>query len=161
MYERTCTPCTIYIYVPGTKSLRRSDVLSLSLFFFYLLSSPLACPALLFLSVDMSWWQCLVVLCSLVSWGHCQAPGDGDSICLSGDLARLHPVYPNTFKPLMDSRDYRNLLEESDAVWQQVDVDGPGVGTLVTSVSYYLQPDIVFNLFTVADNFVRSAVSCR
>ncbi len=107
-------------------------------------------------------WQCLVVLCSLASWGHCQAPGDGDSICLPGGaLASLHPVDPNTTKPLMDSRDYTNLLEESDAVWQQVDVDGLGDGTFVTSVSYYLQPDIVFNLFTVADNFVRSAVSCR
>ncbi len=90
----------------------------------------------------MRWWQCLV-LCSLVSWGHCQAPGDGDSICLPGGaLASLHPVYPNTFKPLMDSRDYTNLLQEDDAVWQQVDVDGLGDGTLPTSVSYYLQPDI-------------------
>ncbi len=110
----------------------------------------------------MRWWQCLIVLCSLVSWGHCQAPGDGDEICLPGGaLASLHPVYPNTFKPLMDSRDYRNLLDGQGAVWQQVDVDGLGDGTVVTSVSYYLQPDIVFNLFTVADNFVRSAVSCR
>ncbi len=83
-------------------------------------------------------WQCLVVLCSLVSWGHCQAPGDGDSICLPGGaLASVHPVYPNTFKPLMDSRDYTNLLEESDAVWQQVDVDGLGDGTLPTSVSFF------------------------
>ncbi len=86
----------------------------------------------------MSWWYYLIVLCSLVSWGLCQAPGDGDSICLSGGaLASVHPVYPNTFKPLMDSRDYRNLLDVSDAVWQQVDMDGLGDGTFVTSVSVF------------------------
>ncbi len=79
----------------------------------------------------MSWWQYLVVLCSLVSWGHCQAPGDGDSICLPGGAeACSRPVYPNTTKPLMDSRDYRNLLNVSDGVWQQVDVDGLGNGTV-------------------------------
>ncbi len=88
------------------------------------------------LVLDMSWWQILVVLSSLVCWGHAQAPGDGDSYCLTGPLAFIHPTYPKTFKPLMDSRDYDQILGEASAVWQQVDVDGnDGGGGVQTSVS--------------------------
>ncbi len=53
-------------------------------------------------------------------------------------MANTHPVYPKTFKPLMDSRDYSNLLGESDAVWQQVDMDRLGYGTIATTVSFFL-----------------------
>ena len=69
-----------------------------------------------------------------------QAPGDGDDFCFT-TLGSLHPTYFAYMRPIMDSRDYRNLLESgSNPVWQQVDVDmDEGVpGANPTSVSYLL-----------------------
>ena len=73
----------------------------------------------------------------MIGWSYSQAPGDGDDFCFT-TLGSLHPTYLANMRPIMDSRDYRNLLEQgTNPVWQQVDVDMTG-GMVSTSVSYLL-----------------------
>lgn len=47
-----------------------------------------------------------------------QAPGNGDEYCLT---LPSHPVYDSYIHPLMDARDYIQLLESG--VWQTLDKD--------------------------------------
>ena len=73
-----------------------------------------------------------------------QAPGDGDVLCteefidgIPNPFFNNHPVYSARERPLMDSRDYNRLLQESgDAYipWQSVDRDNNNTGDLVTEV---------------------------
>ena len=73
-----------------------------------------------------------------------QAPGDGDELCteetldgMSNPVFAIHPVYSASERPLMDSRDYIRLLQESgDAYipWQSVDRDSNNAGEVVTKV---------------------------
>ena len=72
-----------------------------------------------------------------------QAPGDGDALCTEETIDgtpnpffALHPVYSARERPLMDSRDYVHLLQESGNVytpWQSVDRDN-NTGDVVTEV---------------------------
>ena len=56
-----------------------------------------------------------------------QAPGDTSQVCLDLRAAGLETYivgYPPNVKPLMDSRDYENLIpDHQSAVWQRVDRD--------------------------------------
>ena len=73
-----------------------------------------------------------------------QAPGDGDPLCteetingMSNTFFALHPVYSASERPLMDSRDYTRLLQESGNYyipWQSVDRDNNNTGDVVTEV---------------------------
>ena len=73
-----------------------------------------------------------------------QAPGDGDPLCtqeiingMPNPFVALHPVYSARERPLMDSRDYTRLLQESGNVyipWQSVDRDNNNTGDVVTEV---------------------------
>ena len=53
-----------------------------------------------------------------------QAPGDGDEYCLAKPS---HPVYDSYVHPLMDTRDYIQLLvsdsDDKGGVWQILDKD--------------------------------------
>ena len=82
-------------------------------------------------------WLALVF--SFVSCVLCQAPGDGDPLCvdevidgLENPFFPLRPTYANNVRPLMDSRDYVALLP---GPWQQVDNDNNNVDEIVTEVS--------------------------
>ena len=67
-----------------------------------------------------------IVLCfvsSLLCLADSQAPGDGDKVCINDPH---HPVYDGYIHPLMDTRDYIQLLPNSDGeygVWQSLDKD--------------------------------------
>ena len=76
---------------------------------------------------------------SLIGWSYSQAPGDFDEFCFT-TLGFLHPTYFANMRPIMDSRDYINLLDQgTNPVWQQVDVDMIGTGGVnPTTVSYLL-----------------------
>ena len=73
-----------------------------------------------------------------------QAPGDGDPLCteefidgIQNLFFAIHPVYSARERPLMDSRDYVHLLQESgDAYipWQSVDRDNNNTGDAFTEV---------------------------
>ena len=73
-----------------------------------------------------------------------QAPGDGDPLCTEqfingtpNPFFNNHPVYSARERPLMDSRDYIRLLQESGNVyipWQSVDRDNNNSGGFVTEV---------------------------
>ena len=73
-----------------------------------------------------------------------QAPGDGDPLCteatingMSNPFFALHPMYSARERPLMDSRDYTRLLQESGMVyvpWQSVDRDNNNTGDVTTEV---------------------------
>ena len=79
----------------------------------------------------------IIPLALVIGWSYSQAPGDGDDFCFT-TLGSLHPTYFANMRPIMDSRDYINLLEPgSNPVWQQVDVDMIGTGgPIFTSVSH-------------------------
>ena len=74
-----------------------------------------------------------------------QAPGDGDELCteetldgIPNPLLAIHPVYSANERPLMDSRDYNRLLQESGNAyipWQSVDRDNSKTGDVVTEVN--------------------------
>ena len=91
----------------------------------------------------------LVVLWPVLLTGHAgcvqdQAPGDGAAICideiLNGDpnpFFANRPMYSANERPLMDSRDYNRLLQESgDAYvpWQSLDRDNNNTIDVVTEV---------------------------
>ena len=73
-----------------------------------------------------------------------QAPGDGVDICTEGivngepnPFFANRPVYSVNERPLMDSRDYNRLLQESgDAYvpWQSLDRDNNNTNMVVTEV---------------------------
>ena len=92
---------------------------------------------------NMNEW--LVFVVSFVSCVLCQAPGDGDPICvqevvegLANPFFALHPTYPANERPLMDSRDYTDLLQgRNPPVWQHVDNDNNNTVTDVTNVRYF------------------------
>ena len=81
-----------------------------------------------------------------------QAPGDGDPLCteetiygMSNPFFAIHPVYSARERPLMDSRDYVRLLQESGDVyipWQSVDRDNNNTGDALTEVKR-LWPHII------------------
>ena len=74
-----------------------------------------------------------------------QAPGDGHAICTEETVDGIpnpffanHPVYSARERPLMDSRDYTRLLQESGNTyipWQSVDRDNNNTGDVVTEVA--------------------------
>lgn len=85
-----------------------------------------------------------LLLASLLCCSFSQAPGDGDPLCINEMIDgspntylnySARPVYPATVWPLMDSRDYVNLLLGRDAVWQQVDQDTNNTPEIATNVS--------------------------
>ena len=59
-----------------------------------------------------------------------QAPGDISRVCVALRAANVSLVpYPANVRPLMDSRDYENLLPDRfDPVWQRVDNDSNNTG---------------------------------
>ena len=94
------------------------------------------------------------MLCFVVLWlelmlrlSHCiegQAPGDDDPLCteelidgVPNSFFNNHPVYSSRERPLMDSRDYNRLLQESGIAyipWQTVDRDNNNTSDVVTEV---------------------------
>ena len=86
----------------------------------------------------------LIAVFSFLSCTLCQAPGDGDAMCLdpfidgqANPFFSFRPVYPANIGVLMDSRDYASLLQQGDMpVWQQVDNDNNNSDSFVTSVSH-------------------------
>ena len=72
-----------------------------------------------------------------------QAPGDTSQVCLDLRAAGIFIVgYPPNVKPLMDSRNYDNLLPNHQSpVWQRVDRDNNNPTGVVTTVSL---PLVVF-----------------
>ena len=89
----------------------------------------------------------VVVVVLLISHAGCvqdQAPGDGVAICaeeiVNGEpnpFFSNRPVYSANERPLMDSRDYNRLLQESgDAYvpWQSLDRDNNNTNMVVTEV---------------------------
>ena len=77
---------------------------------------------------------CVMVL--LLCLAGSQAPGDGDQVCI--DLS-LHPEYEDHTHPLMDSRDYIQILplvRNATDMWQKLDLDDnnlPGAQTEVVN----------------------------
>ena len=73
-----------------------------------------------------------------------QAPGDDDALCTEETIGGIpnpfftnHPVYYVRKRPLMDSRDYVRLLQESGYVyvpWQSADRDNNNIGDGHTEV---------------------------
>ena len=89
----------------------------------------------------------LAVVVLLISHAGCvqdQAPGDGVAICTDEIVNGMpnpffvnRPVYSVNERPLMDSRDYNRLLQESgDAYvpWQSLDRDNNNTNMVVTEV---------------------------
>ena len=88
----------------------------------------------------------LLVIASTLSCVFAQAPGDSASLCVDkfynngtalvpNPFFGLHPVYRSNVRPLMDSRDYVNLLDTPNPVWQQVDNDTSNAADTITNVS--------------------------
>ena len=73
-----------------------------------------------------------------------QALGDGDPLCteeiidgIQNPFFNNHPVYSANERPLMDSRDYNRLLQESGNVyvpWRSVNRDNNNTGDAITEV---------------------------
>ena len=62
---------------------------------------------------------CVMVL--LLCLAGSQAPGDGDQICIDSSS---HPEYEDHTHPLMDSRDYKQVLPgTNDSPWQKLNLD--------------------------------------
>ena len=72
-----------------------------------------------------------------------QAPGDTSQVCLDLRAAGIEILgYPPNVKPLMDSRDYENLVPDHQSpVWQRVDRDNNNPTGVATTVSL---PLVVF-----------------
>ena len=66
-----------------------------------------------------------------------QAPGDTSQVCLDLRAAGIAIVgYPPNVKPLMDSRNYENLIPfHQSPVWQRVDRDSNNPRGQLTAVS--------------------------
>ena len=66
-----------------------------------------------------------------------QAPGDGDEYCLT---LPSHPVYDSYIHPLMDTRDYIQLLvsdsDDKGGVWQILDKDNQSYASQHASVNF-------------------------
>ena len=72
---------------------------------------------------------CIVLVLLIGHAGHSirdQAPGDGDAICTDEMVDGVEnpffvnrPVYSASERPLMDSRDYNRLLQESGSTYLQ------------------------------------------
>ena len=88
----------------------------------------------------------LLLVASTLTCVFAQAPGDSASLCVDESYNNgtalvpnpffgLHPVYPSNVRPLMDSRDYVQLLDTPNAVWQQVDNDTNNAADTITNVS--------------------------
>ena len=58
-----------------------------------------------------------------------QAPGDESPECVTGPAAQ---TYPDNWRVLMDSWNYLFLLDNDDAVWDQIDLDGNNANNLNT-----------------------------
>ena len=92
--------------------------------------------------------QSVLALVGLVNGIRAQAPGDGDLICINETIGNitnpfftLHPVYSANERPLMDSRHYVRLLQESGNVyipWQSVDRDNNNTGDVLSKVKFPL-----------------------
>ena len=77
-----------------------------------------------------------------------QAPGDGDALCTEETINGMlnpffnnRPVYSARERPLMDSRDYTRLLQESGNAyvpWQSVNRDNSNTGDALTEVKRLL-----------------------
>ena len=91
---------------------------------------------------------CLVLVLLIGHAGHSirdQTPGDGDATCtdeiidgVANPFFANRPVYSASERPLMDSRDYKHLLQGSGDVyvpWQSVDRDNNNTNEVVTRVS--------------------------
>ena len=89
----------------------------------------------------------VVVVVLLISHAGCvqdQAPGDGYDICTEETINGMpnhffanRPMYSANERPLMDSRDYNRLLQESGNAyvpWQSVDRDNNNTNMVVTEV---------------------------
>ena len=77
----------------------------------------------------------LVLLLCLASLAGSQAPGDGDQVCI--DLS-LHPEYEDNTHPLMDSRDYIQVLPgTNDGPWQKLNLDENNQDNQKTQVYMY------------------------
>ena len=75
----------------------------------------------------------LLLLC-LASLAGSQAPGDGDQVCIDSSL---HPEYEDHTHPLMDSRDYIQVLRNTnDGPWQNLNLDQNNQDDQKTEVSY-------------------------
>ena len=71
------------------------------------------------------------VVCALcLDLVNSQAPGDGNDYCLG---LSSHPVYDDYEHPLMDSKDYIQLIS-SGGVWQTLDKDGNNLARGKTEV---------------------------
>ena len=74
----------------------------------------------------------LVTVLTVTVWQtSAQAPGDEDTRCLN-ECATANDVYSPFTRMLMDSRNYEELISGSLPHWQQLDVDGTGMGVGVT-----------------------------
>ena len=85
----------------------------------------------------------VTIVLSLSGWSCAQAPGDEDSHCTETlpSLGVNILDYPPEVKPLMDSRNYQQLLPSNiGAVWQEVDNDSNNLSGTTTSVSCYALP---------------------
>ena len=81
-----------------------------------------------------------------------QAPGDNDPICTEETIDGVQnpffakrPVYSASERPLMDSRNYNRLLQESGNAyipWMSVDRDNNNTGDVVTEVRRQWFPGI-------------------
>ena len=77
--------------------------------------------------------QLATVLSVLTCCVLAQAPGDGDAFC---DVNQNDTIpAPGNVRVLMDSRDYVDLLQGENPVWQQVDNDRNNAEDVATSVS--------------------------
>ncbi|CAI8044856.1 Ephrin type-A receptor 4-A [Geodia barretti] len=84
----------------------------------------------------------LALFLAIATFVHGQAPGDGSDLCTEDSIQgfpnpffEIRPVYSASERPLMDSRDYLRLLQESgDAYvpWQSLDRDNNNTNMVVT-----------------------------
>ena len=73
----------------------------------------------------------LLLLCLAGS----QAPGDGDQVCIDSSF---HPEYEDHTHPLMDSRDYIQVLPRTnDGPWQKLNLDENNQDNQKTEVSTF------------------------
>ena len=87
-------------------------------------------------SVVMFFAIVLFFVSSLLCLADSQAPGDGNDTCINDPQ---HPVYDDYVHPLMDTRDYIQLLPNSegkDGVWQALDKDENNPSGRKTEVIY-------------------------
>ena len=99
----------------------------------------------------------VAVVVLLISHAGCvqdQAPGDGVDICtkeivngMPNPFFANRPMYSDNERPLMDSRDYNRLIQESgDAYvpWQRLDRDTNNTNMVVTQVRTIATLNIIY-----------------